>query len=96
MKGCQSAMNSATILAAENTKLWQANQRRQRKQQRRRQYIARGGALQVEQGQLLAAEAERVLQQVEQEDRVGRQRAPPTCSNCHEQGHRRTQCTQRL
>ena len=96
IKGCQLAMNSVTILAAENTKLRQANQRRQCRQQQQRQYIARGGTLQAGEGQLLAAEAERVLEQVAQEDRVGRPRAPPTCSNCHVQGHKRNQYTQRL
>lgn len=95
IKGCQLAMNSATILAEENKKLRQASQRRQRKEQQRRQYIARGGALRAEEGQLLAAEAQRVLQQVEQAEQPGRPRAPPTCSNCHEKGHRRTQCTTR-
>ncbi|KAF2646973.1 hypothetical protein K491DRAFT_723950 [Lophiostoma macrostomum CBS 122681] len=62
-------MNSVTILAEENRKLRQTSQRRQRRQQQQRQYIASGGALQAEQGQLLAAEAERVAQQVEQEER---------------------------
>jgi hypothetical protein len=95
VKGCQLAMNSATILVEENKKLRQATQRRQRKEQQRRQYIARGGVLQVEEGQLLAAEAERVLQQVEQAGQPSRPRAPPTCSKCHEQGHKRTQCTTR-
>ena len=93
VKGCQLAMNSATILVEENKKLRQASQRRQRKGRQRRQYIACGGALRVEEGQLLAAEAERVLEQVEQAGQPSRPRAPPTCSKCHEQGHKRTQCT---
>ena len=93
VKGCQLAMNSATILLEENKKLRQTSQRRQRKEQQRRQYIACGGALRVEEGQLLATEAERVLQQVEQEGQPSRPRAPPTCSKCHEKGHKRTQCT---
>ena len=96
VKGCQLAMNSATILAEENRKLRAANHARKQRKTRQRQYIATGGALQAEEGRRLAAEAERVHEQVEQEDRVGRPRAPPTCSNCHEQGHRRTQCTQKL
>jgi hypothetical protein len=95
IKGCQLAMTSATILAVENRKLRQASQRRQRKQQQRRQYIASGGALQAQEGQLLAAEAERVAQDAEQAGQPGRQRAPPTCSKCHVQGHKRTQCTTR-
>jgi len=96
VKGCQLAMNSATLLAEENRRLRDANQRRRQRQDRRRAYIASGGALQAEEGQRLAAEAERVLQQVEQTERTGRSRAPPTCSNCHIQGHTRTQCRQRL
>lgn len=95
VKGCQLAINSVAILAEENKKLRQASQRRQRKEQQRRQYIARRGALQVEEGQLLAVEAQRVLQQVEQAGQPSRPRAPPTCSKCHEQGHKRTQCTTR-
>ena len=93
IKSCQTAMHRVTILGKEITELRVANQRRQRKQQQRRQYIASGGALRAEEGQLLAAEAERVVRQAEQDPPVRRQRAPPTCSNCHEQGHRRTQCT---
>ncbi|KAB2108385.1 hypothetical protein AG0111_0g3456 [Alternaria gaisen] len=95
VKGCQLAMNSATILAEENRKLRTANQRQQRRRDQRRQYIAHEGVLQAQQGQQLAAEAERVVVEVEQAQATqGRQRAPPTCSNCHIQGHTRTQCRQ--
>ncbi|KAF1929830.1 transposase, partial [Didymella exigua CBS 183.55] len=93
VKGCQLAMQSATILAQENTKLRASNQRQQRKRQRRRQYIARGGALQVEQAQLLVLQADNVVEEEVQADAAPRrQRAPPTCSKCHVQGHNRTQC----
>ena len=95
IKGCQLAMTSATILAVENKKLQQAVQRRQRKQQQRRQYIASGGALQAQDGQLLAVAAEREAQEAEQPRPAGRQRAPPTCSKCHIQGHIRTHCPTR-
>jgi len=95
VKGCQLAMNSATILAEENRKLRTANQRQRRRRDQRRQYIARGGALQAQQGQQLAIEAERVVAEVEQAQATqGRQRAPPTCTKCHTQGHTRTQCRQ--
>ena len=94
IKGCQLAMHSAVIVAKENIELRAANQRRQQKQQVRRTYIARGGALTAEDGQRLAREAEIVEQQVVQQDaQPRRQRAPPTCSKCHVQGHKRTQCT---
>jgi hypothetical protein len=95
IKGCQLAMNSATILAEENRKLRTASQRQQRRRDQRRQYIACGGALQAQQGQQLAIEAERVVAEVEQAQAAqGRQRAPPTCSKCHVQGHTRTHCRQ--
>jgi hypothetical protein len=88
-------MNSATILAEENRKLRTASQRQRRRRDQRRQYIARGGALQAQQGQQLAIEAERVVAEVEQAQATqGRQRAPPTCTKCHIQGHTRTQCRQ--
>jgi hypothetical protein len=94
-KSAQLAMQSATMLAEENRKLRIASQRQQRKRDQRRQYIARGGALQAQQGQQLAAEAERVVAEVEQSLATqGRQRAPPTCTKCHVQGHTRTQCRQ--
>jgi hypothetical protein len=41
VKGCQLAMNSATILAEGNSKLRAANARQRRKHQIQRQYIAR-------------------------------------------------------
>lgn len=94
VKGCQLAMHSATILAEENTKLRAANQRQQRKQQQRRQYITSRGVLQAREGQLLIIEAERGVQEEAQAWAAGvRQRAPPTCSKCHIQGHNRRQCT---
>ena len=88
-------MHTNTILAVENAQLRQTLERRERKQRQRRQFIASGGALQVEEGQRLVAEAERVLPKGGQEATPRRQRAPPTCTKCHIQGHTRTQCTQR-
>lgn len=93
VKSDQLMMNSVTILTEEVKKLRAASQRQQRKQDQRRRYISRGGALQAQQGQQLAAEAERVVAEVEQAQATqGRQRAPPTCTKCHIQGHTRTQC----
>ena len=95
VKGCQLMMHANTILAVENIQLRQTLERRERKQRQRRQFITHGGALQVEEGQRLAAEAERVLPEGGQEATLRKQRAPPTCSKCHIQGHSRAQCTQR-
>ncbi|CAI6341263.1 unnamed protein product [Periconia digitata] len=54
-------MHSATILVEENTRLQAAVQRKERKKRQRRQYIARRGALQAQEGQRLATEADRVV-----------------------------------
>ena len=94
-KSAQLAMQSATILAEENRKLRRVSERQQRRRDQRRQYIARGGALQAQQGQQLAVEAERIAAEVDQAQATqGRQRAPPTCTKCHVQGHTRTSCRQ--
>jgi hypothetical protein len=93
VKGCQLAMNSAAILAEENSKLHVANHRQRRKCQQQRQYIARGGALQAQEGRALVAEAEiGVVEGDQTQPSQARTRAPPTCSKCHVQGHNRTQC----
>jgi len=77
-------MQSATILAEENSKLRALNHRRRQRKDKQRQYIARGGALQVQHGQQLAAEADRVVMESDQAQTTqGRQRAPPTCTKCY-------------
>jgi hypothetical protein len=95
-KSAQLAMQSATILAEENKRLRAENQRQQQKQSQPRQYIASGGVLRVQQAQQLTAEAERVVMEASQ-SQAGerRQRAPPTCTKCHTQGHTRTSCKAR-
>jgi len=95
VKGCELAMQSNVILVVEVLKLRQTLEHRERKKRQHQQFIASRGALQVEEGQRLAAEAERVLPEEGQDATPRRQRAPPTCSKCHIQGHTRTQCTQR-
>jgi hypothetical protein len=66
VKSDQLMMTLVTILTEEVKKLRRANERQQRRGDQRRQYIARGGALQAQQGQQLAVEAERVAAEVEQ------------------------------
>jgi hypothetical protein len=94
IKGCQLAINSAILLATENKKLHKANQRKKKKQEQRKRYIAQGGVLTGQEGQHLVQIAESGGEVVVQEEAAeARQRAPPTCSNCHIQGHNRRQCT---
>jgi hypothetical protein len=84
-------MYSATILAEENTKLRQANHRREQKKRQRRQYIATGGTLTAQEGQRLATEADRLVKvDAQAQASQSYQRAPLTCSKCHVQGHNRT------
>ncbi|KAF5844185.1 hypothetical protein GGP41_002280 [Bipolaris sorokiniana] len=95
-KSAQLAMQSATILAEENKKLRKENQPQRQKQDQQRQYIASGGVLQVSQARQMARKAEKVVMEANQ-SQVGerRQRAPPTCTRCHIEGHTRTQCRNR-
>jgi hypothetical protein len=95
-KSAQLAMQSATILAEENKKLRAEVRGQRQKQSQPRQYIASGGVLRVQQAQQLTAEAERVVMEASQ-SQAGerRQRAPPTCTKCHTQGHTRTSCRAR-
>jgi hypothetical protein len=106
VKGCQLAIQSArilvdenkrlhAILADENKRLHALNHRAKRKADQRSQYIHRREALQVQQGQELVVEADRVVEGDPGHPEERRPRAPPTCTICHVQGHRRTQCTQR-
>ena len=84
IKGCQTAMHSAVILAKENSELRTANQRRKQKQQHRRRYIAHGGVLQAQQGQFLVQRVENGEQEANQNGATNvRRRALLTCSNCH-------------
>ena len=87
-------MHSATLLIKENSELRIANQHRKQKQQQRRRYIAQGEALQAQEGQRLIKTLDNVqMEETQREDTQVRQRALPTCSNCHIQGHNRRQCT---
>jgi hypothetical protein len=88
VKGCQIALAETAILRKE------VNERRQHKQNTRRRYIAQGGALQVQAGQQLVEQLDNVVSEVvASEGSPARQRAPPTCTKCHIQGHTRRQCT---
>ncbi|EKG09025.1 hypothetical protein MPH_14000, partial [Macrophomina phaseolina MS6] len=93
IRGCQMAMHLAVVLAKENSELRKESQRRKQKQQYRRRYIAQGGVLQAQQGQFLVERMDnRDLKANQNEATNVQQRAPPTCSSCHVQGHTMRQC----
>jgi hypothetical protein len=61
-------IHSAVILTKENTQLRLANERRQRKQQHNRRYLANGDVLQAQQGQFLLDRAENGPQEASTND----------------------------
>jgi len=94
-KGCQQAMSGAALLLQENRQLRATNERLQRKKRQRRAYIQHGGVLQVQDARnIITAIGEPIEDQDIEQGLQGRQRAPPTCSNCYIQGHRMTICKQ--
>ena len=99
VKGCQMAMNSATILAKENHDLQAANERQQQKRKQSNRQIAYTGGLSVQeahgiiQSENNAQEASTTIPggpaSATNQPSV---QAPPQCSDCHIIGHRRLQC----
>jgi hypothetical protein len=96
VKGCQMAMQSAALLAAENRELRAANEKQKRKRERRRTYIGQEDALTIEEGVdrvRRAGEQEREIVEVSEEQ--PRKRAAPRCSVCGTIGHTARTCPQR-
>lgn len=102
IKGCQMAMNSATILAKENHDLQAANEKQQQKRKRSNKQIAYTGGLSIQEAQGLI-QHENEAQEASTTLPVGAAstasqcsiRAPPRCSDCHIIGHKRLQCPNR-
>jgi len=96
IKGCQMAMHSAVILAAENTSLRAANKRVKRKRQKKRSYVGRGGAstaveVQEDQNQAII-EVEEEVQAVQQPEIRVSNRALRMCSICRSLAHTARTC----
>ncbi|ODM20017.1 hypothetical protein SI65_05003 [Aspergillus cristatus] len=102
VKGCQMAMNSATILAKENHDLRAANERQQQKRKRSNRQIAYTGGLSVQEAHGII-QSENNAQEASTTIPGGPAsatnqppvRAPPRCSDCRIIGHRRLQCPNR-
>jgi hypothetical protein len=97
VKGCQMAMHSAVLLADENKRLRTANERQIKKRAVRREYIAKGGVLTVQEG--LNRSAIVNIEPMDQftggveEQRI---RAPRTCSMCKSPEHTARTCPLRF
>jgi hypothetical protein len=99
IKGCQMAMQSATILAAENKKLRVANERVKRKRQKKKSYVGQGGVLSAQEVQEaqrgVGNRIEGSIHEVEQPSQPGPSRAPRMCSICRSLGHTARTCPER-
>jgi hypothetical protein len=97
VKGCQMAMHSAVLLVDENKKLRAANERQIKKRAIRRSYIAKGGALTVQEGlnRSVIVNTEPTGQSMGgvEEQRI---RAPRTCSMCKSPEHTARTCPLRF
>jgi hypothetical protein len=99
IKGCEITMQSAAILAQEVHNLRAANEKQKQKRTRSRQQIVRSEGLSVAELEQLAQTAIIPTNQAPINEPTGqpeaqepRPRAPPRCSECNIQGHKRTHC----
>ena len=96
VKGCQLAMHNAVLLAEENKQLQAANERQKRKRKKKREYIATGGVLTVQEGLNrsqtgpIQAESGVAVQTVTEQTR-----APRTCSICKSLVHTARTCPEK-
>jgi hypothetical protein len=99
VKGCQIAMGSAVILAAENHELRKLNSRRKAKQAKPAGTLGNQQVLQAQQGQFLLEQRAQMAENAQVtgngETGVRRLRAAPTCSICHMQYHTARTCSLR-
>jgi hypothetical protein len=99
IKGCQMAMQSATILAAENKKLRAANEKIKKKRQKKKSYIGKGGVLtaqEVQEAQRgVENRVETEIEVVQQPSQPGPSRAPRMCSICRSLDHTARTCPER-
>ena len=96
VKGCELAMQSAVLLANENTKLHAENAHQKRKRAQKRSYIAKGGVFTGAEAQsLLENEQNSDVEVVESEVRETRKRALPKCSLCGSLEHKAPKCPRR-
>jgi DnaJ-class molecular chaperone len=92
-------MINAAIMKKQYDKLFAANEKEKKKRQQSKKRIQHSGGITREEAQELIRSRDKatgiqVNNAVQSTTGVSqlRQRAPPTCSNCHTVGHKRTQC----
>ncbi|RJE18836.1 Pogo transposable element [Aspergillus sclerotialis] len=102
VKGCQLAMNSATILAKENRDLRAENETRKQKRKRSNKRISCAEGLSTQEARELINSPNQATEALNAIptglDTAASQpirRAPPRCSDCNQVGHKRTHCPNR-
>ena len=98
IKGCHMAMGNAALLEREVGDLRAANRRQVQKRETTKKVLQKDGILtrkEVEKQIEEAIQADQADQATAEASDRPRKKAPPTCSDCHTQGHIRTQCKSR-
>ena len=86
-------MTRVILLEQQVKELEAASEHQAKKKQQSRAQLQHSGVLQVQEAQNLILARENANQEADARyNQQGGQRAPPTCSNCGEKGHRRNQC----
>jgi hypothetical protein len=86
-------MVRVTLLEQQVKELEATAEHHNRKKQQSRAQLQHGGVLQVAEAlDLIQAREDANREADARYNQQGRQRAPPTCTNCGEKGHKRNQC----
>lgn len=94
IKGCKMAMQAATVLSEENKQLRAESDRKKRKKTMRRQYIATGGVLTVQEGLQLVQRDNNIVESSNADQaNVSRLRALRKCSKCRSTEHTARTCS---
>jgi mono/diheme cytochrome c family protein len=85
-------MTRVILLEQQVKELEAAAEHQAKKKQQSRAQLQHGSVLQVQEAQNLIVAREKANQEADaQYNQQGRQRAPPTCSDCGEKGHKQNQ-----
>jgi hypothetical protein len=102
IKGCELAMNSAIFLAHENSALRAENEKKRQKRARTNRWVSNQGGISVEEALQASQASPEVVEpaipppvEVPAAPLQPRRRAPPTCSDCRNIGHTRSNCLNR-
>ncbi len=91
-KSASIAWNLVALQAQKIAELEASNTHLQTKAKRTKKQLQTGGLLEIETARQLILARDNAIEQAETQRALQPQRAPPTCSGCHVQGHTIRQC----